>query len=224
MIIAAATVFFLTTAAAHAQATFQQTVWQLDNLNDVAGHRVTVLGNPEVIQTPVGKALFFDGEDDGIVVHANPLAGAGHFTVEIIFRPDPGGQREQRFLHMQESDERRVLIETRLAGTDEWFLDTFVKSNASQKTLQSRDTLHPLGQWYHAALVYDGRLMRHYVNGVLEMEGELANYVPMTGGRSALGCRLNEVFWFKGAIRKARITLVPLTPNQFLTIDGSRPD
>lgn len=211
-----ATIIFLTLAPAQAQATFQPTVWELDNLNDVAGHGVTVLGNPGVIQTPAGKALLFDGEDDGVVVNDNPLAGAGRFTVEVIFRPDPGGGREQRFFHMQESDERRVLIETRLTGTNEWFLDTFIKSDASEKTLQSKTMLHPLGQWYHAALVYDGRQMRHYVNGVLEILGELPNYVPMKGGRSSLGCRLNEVFWFKGAIRKVRITPAPLTPNQFL--------
>lgn len=216
-----ATAAFLTLALAHAQATLRQTVWDLDNLNEVAGHSVTVLGNPEVIQTPLGQALRFDGEQDGMVVNANPLAGAERFTVEVIFRPDPGGQREQRFFHMQESDERRVLIETRLTGTNEWFLDTFIKSNGSEKTLQSRNALHPLGRWYHAALVYDGRQMRHYVNGVLEMEGELADYVPMKGGRSSLGCRLNEVFWFKGAIRKVRVTLAPLAPNQFLTLDDS---
>ena len=85
----------------------------------------------------------------------------------------------------------------------------------SEKTLQSREILHPLGKWYHAALTYDGRRMRHYVNGAEEMSGEV-EYTPAEGGRTSIGCRLNQVFWFQGAIQKVRITHAALRPNQFL--------
>ena len=193
----------------------RQFLWRMDNLSEIGGHRPTVLGNPQVIEAPEASAVAFDGQDDGLIVDVNPLSGAQSFTVEVIFRPDPSANKAQRFLHMQASEENRVLVETRLNDANEWFLDTFIKSGESEKTLQSREILHPLGQWYHAALTYDGRWMRHYVNGTEEMSGEV-KYAPVEGGRTSIGCRLNQVFWFQGAIQKVRVTHAALSPDQFL--------
>ena len=55
----------------------------------------------------------------------------------------------------------------------EWCLDSFAKSGDAERTLLNRGRLHPLGAWYHAAMVYDGREFRNYVNGVLEGAGPL---------------------------------------------------
>jgi hypothetical protein len=187
----------------------------MDSLSEIGGHKPIVLGSPRVIEALGASAVVFDGQDDGIIVDTNPLSGARSFTVEVIFRPDPSANKAQRFLHMQASEENRVLVETRLNDANEWFLDTFIKSGESEKTLQSREILHPLGQWYHAALTYDGRWMRHYVNGTEEMSGEV-KYAPVEGGRTSIGCRLNQVFWFQGAIQKVRVTHAALSPDQFL--------
>jgi len=189
-------------------------VWDVDNLTRIGGERPTVLGNPRVIEAPGGTAMYFDGQDDGLILDANPLTGARSFTIEVIFRPDPSANKAQRFLHMQASEESRVLVETRLNEANEWFLDTFIKSGASEKTLQSTENLHPSGKWFHAALTYDGSRMRHYVNGAEEMSGEI-QYAPVHGGRSSIGCRLNQVFWFQGAIQQVRITHAALDPAQF---------
>ena len=62
---------------------------------------------------------------------------------------------------------------------------------------------------------FDGREMRHYVNGVQEMAA-LIQYQPMKPGQISLGVRLNRVFWFKGAIRKVRFTHDALAPADFL--------
>ena len=119
-------------------------LWVLDNLKEVGGHEAKIEGNPNVIRTPYGQALAFDGRDDAAILETNPLTGARAFTIEVIFRPDPGGNREQRFLHMQASEDRRVLIETRVNDNNEWFLDTFIKCGQSERTLQSREALHPV--------------------------------------------------------------------------------
>src|SRR5262245_60639011 len=90
-------------------------VWNIDNLESIGGHRVTVVGKPRVIETDRGKAIEFDGREDGIFVAANPLAGLREFTVEVIFRPAAGGPKEQRFLHFQpDGSEDRALFETRI--------------------------------------------------------------------------------------------------------------
>ena len=192
-------------------------VWDLDNLERIGGNKASLLGSPVVVETEKGRAIAFDGIDDAIIIEANPLAGATQFTVEVIFRPDGGGNAEQRFLHFQEKDDRRVLLETRLTPENRWFLDTFIKSGESEETLYSESFPHPIGVWYHAALVYQGNQMRHYINGALELSGTV-DYLPVKGGRTSIGCRLNRVFWFKGAIKRIRVTHRALSPREFIRL------
>jgi hypothetical protein len=195
-------------------------IWDVNNLDNISGNRATVLGSPKVLDTPIGRATQFDGMDDGLILNTNPLIGTEVFTVEIIFHPDSGGNAEQRFFHMGEIDGDRVLIETRLTEDNGWFLDTYIRSGESERTLYAINFLHATGRWYHAALVYDGKEMRHFVNGSLELEG-LVGFVPMEGGRTSIGCRLNQVFWYKGAIRRIRITPRVLSPKEFLPIENN---
>jgi Concanavalin A-like lectin/glucanases superfamily len=194
----------------------KQTIWDLNTVGNFGGYPTQVLGTPRLIETPQGKAMEFDGQQDGIIVEANPLAETERFTLEVIFRPDAGGPKEQRFVHLQEAGgENRILIETRLTSDNRWFLDTFIRSGETNQTLYAEKFLHAVGEWYQAALVFDGREMRHYVNGIQEMSA-LIQYQPMNPGQISLGVRLNRVFWFKGAIRKVRFTHDALAPADFL--------
>jgi hypothetical protein len=188
-------------------------VWNLDNLTSIGGAEVSVLGAPRLDE---GRFVEFDGLDDGLIVETHPLAGATRFTAEVIFRPDEGGAREQRFLHLQEDgSEDRILFETRLTGDGRWFLDTYVKSGGDGTTLYAKRFPHPIGPWYHAALVVDGDEMRHYVDGNLEMSREI-DFRPQEQGRTSIGMRVNRVHWFKGAVRRARFTPRVLSPEEFL--------
>jgi hypothetical protein len=189
--------------------------WKIDNLKKIGGKPVSVIGNPMVIAVPNGKAVLFDGINDGLVVNANPIAGARAFTLEAVFRPDANGSQEQRWFHIQQDNsENRVLLETRLIGA-EWFLDTFIKSGENNRTLYAENFKHPVGAWYHVALVYDGAEMRHYVDGKQEFAGPLS-IVPLDQGQTSIGVRMNRLYWFKGAVRKARFTPKALTPNEFM--------
>lgn len=60
---------------------------------------VNIVGAPKIIDSPYGKAVLFDGVDDGIFLDYTPLLGMQNFTVEVIMRPDTKGRAEQRFLH-----------------------------------------------------------------------------------------------------------------------------
>ncbi len=74
---------------------------------------------------------------------------------------------------------------------------------------------HPTGVWHSAALSFDGRTMRHYVDGREELAQEL-RFRPLGEGRTSIGMRLNRVFWFKGAIRTIRFTARALQPGDLL--------
>jgi hypothetical protein len=193
----------------------EQETWTFDRLDRIGGHPTTVLGEPRVIDTPVGKAIEFDGVADALLVDVHPLAGAETFTWEAIFRPD-GGQPEQRWFHLQESgSENRLLFEIRVID-GQWCLDSYGHSGDAQKALMDRTRLHRLGVWYHVASVYDGREFRNYVNGIQEGAADI-RFAPQGPGRSSIGVRINRVNYFKGAIHLARFTRRALTPAEFLT-------
>lgn len=191
-------------------------VWKLDKLDSIGGHKTVVLGSPRVIDTPQGKAIEFDGKGDALFIESNPLAGLREFTAEVIFRPDRDGLKEQRFIHIQEEKtENRLMFETRLTDDRKWFLDTFIKSGEGNFTLFAEKSQHPIDGWYHAAVVVDGKTMRHYVNGVEELSTK-AEYRPQASGQTSIGVRQNKVHWYKGAIRQFRVTPRALEPAEFL--------
>ena len=188
-------------------------VWTLDNATSIGGHQPTVLGAPRFIDGGVGPAACFNGKDDGLVVPAIPIVGWSQFTIEVLFRPDADGPEAQRFVHLQDERESRVLIEIRVTPEGQWCLDTFLLSGKNSLPLMDKTKLHPTGSWHWAALVYDGKKMAHYVDGTKEMEGEVA-FPPMTTGQTSLGVRLNRLYWFKGCIREVHFSPTALAPAQ----------
>jgi len=199
--------------------------WILDDPQRVGGHPTQILGAPKAIDTPLGRAIYFDGVDDAIYVPEHPLNGAATFTWEAIFRPD-GGAVEQRWFHLAEQDRQgndtgnRMLYEIRVTGAD-WYLDSFVASRTGSKALLNKDHLHPVGRWYHVATVYDGKTLRNYVNGVLEGSAEVA-LAPQGKGRSSIGVRINRVNYFQGAVRMVRFTKRALPVEEFVKFQPPR--
>jgi len=204
---------------AGAAALAAQETWMFNDINSIGGHPTIVLGHPRVIDSPVGKAIEFNGVDDGIQLDVHPLAGATTFTWEAVFRPY-GGNPEQRWFHLEENPaagsnaDNRMLFEIRVID-GKWCLDAFNKSGPVQKALLNRKNLHPLGEWYHVAAVYDGTEFRSYINGVEDGVAQV-HLEPQEAGRTAIGVRMNKVNYFKGAVHMARFTRRALSPDEFL--------
>jgi hypothetical protein len=198
-------------------------VWTFDRLDHIGGFPAIVLGHPRVIRTPLGKAVEFNGVDDAIFIDNHPLAGAETFTFEVFFRPDRGGAAEQRWFHLSTLDPKtgqdtdtRIMFEIRVIG-EQWCLEALVNTPKGYQPLIDRSLLHPLGAWHHVAMVYDGKELRRYVNGVLEQKG-LLEFSPEGPGHSSVGARINRVYYFKGAVRQARFTRTALAPAGFLKL------
>lgn len=197
----------------------RQTVWTFDRLSDIGGERTMVEGGPALIDSPYGQAVLFDGVDDALFIDRHPLAGAQTFTFEALFRPD-GGAFEQRWFHLAEEapagqppSQTRFLFEIRVVG-DRWYLDAFTRGPGYNHTLIFPERLYPCGQWFHVAQTFDGATYRAYVDGVLQGQAPLA-FTPQGPGRASVGCRMNRVNFFKGAVRQARFTHAALTPERF---------
>jgi hypothetical protein len=212
----------------------KQMTWTFDRLDKIGGLPVRVEGNPKVVDTPIGKAIEFDGVDDAIWIDQHPLAGAAQFTFEAIFRPD-GGAVEQRWFHLAERDPKtgllasadhpqtgqdansRFLFELRVVDSTKWCLDAFVNGPGYNKAILVREKTYPLGQWYHVADTYDGKMFRSYVNGELQGEAEI-DFKPQGPGVTSVGVRVNKVNYFHGAVLKARFTPRALPVTQFMNV------
>jgi hypothetical protein len=184
--------------------------WALNDLGKIGGQAPTVWGAPRLVD---GAALHFNGTSDGLLLPVNPLAGLDKFTVAILFRPDADGPFAQRFLHAEDAHGERMTIELRAVAGQGWYMDTFLLPGAGKKGLALIDPkkLHPLDQWAWGELVYDGRTMTAYVNGVQELTGTVA-FPPMGAGQTSVGVRQNKVYWFKGQIKEVRFYPAALAP------------
>lgn len=216
-----------------AGATPKQITWTFDRLDKIGGIKVKVEGHPNVIDTPVGKAIEFDGVGDAIWIAQHPLAGAATFTFEAIFRPD-GGAEEQRWFHLAERDvttgllaspgqdaNSRFLFELRVIDNTKWCLDAFVNGPGYNKALLFRDKAYPFGRWYHVADTYDGHTFRSYVNGELQGEAEIA-FTPQGPGETSVGARINRVNYFHGAVARARFTPKALPVSEFMKLPAKQ--
>jgi len=197
----------------------RQTVWTFDRLAGIGGERTTVEGAPALIDSPYGRAVRFDGVDDALFIDSHPLAGAETFTFEALFRPY-GGAFEQRWFHLAEEapagqppSQTRFLFEIRVVR-DRWYLDAFTRGPGYNHTLIFPERLYPCGQWFHVAQTFDGTMYRSYVDGVLQGEHPIA-FKPQGPGRASVGCRINRLNYFNGAVRQARFTPAALAPDRF---------
>ncbi len=229
--IAMATVLgLLALSASDASAQQDQTVWKFNNLSRIGGLVPRVEGAPQLVDSPIGKAVRFNGSDTALFFPRRPLVGAKTFTIEAIFRPE-GGDFQQRWMHIAETDPAtgldanaggtgdpnpRFMFEIRVVK-DQWYLDAFVNSKAGSKALAFPEKLHPVGPWYAVEQTYDGKTYRSYVNGVLEGEGDVG-FEPHGPGHMMVGVRMNHVNYFKGSVAEARFTTHALAPDEFLTV------
>jgi lysophospholipase L1-like esterase len=199
-----------------------QVVWRLDNTAMIGGHETKVFGHPQVIDTPMGKAVHFNGVDDALFVGVHPLAGAETWTWEMIFKPDADGATEQRIFHLQAVDpatgkdvaDERMLFEIRIVK-GQWCLDSYAAAAGENKTLLNCEKLYPFGPWYRVTAVYDGKTLKNYVGDELQGEGDV-HLVPQRAGRTSMGVRINMLYYYKGGMYAARFTRSALGVQDFM--------
>lgn len=193
----------------------QNTEWEVAYLLKGDIDSTETSGNPKIVKSPYGDAVYFDGIDDALFLKNMPLKSMEEFTVEMIFKPETDTPPfEQRVVHLGEVSADRMLLEIR-AVDGNWYFDGFVASGTDLKALIDKKLIHPLGEWYHVALVVTANSLTTYVNGKKELH-ELYSFKPIQTGGSSIGVRLNKRSWFKGTIYKLKITPEQLKPDSFI--------
>lgn len=191
-----------------------KTEWLLANLLREKSSAITISGNPQIVTSPFGDAVSFNGTNDAFFLNELPLKSLPEFTVEMIFKPETNGVFEQRILHIGESTNDRMLLEIR-AVEDNWYFDGYTASGSNKKALIDEKLIHPLEQWYHVAFVVTPKSRTTYVNGKQELSLDFP-FLPIESGQTSIGVRMNKVCWFKGAIYKIRITPKQVAPKNFI--------
>jgi hypothetical protein len=210
----------------------QPVTWRFDNLSVIGGNTTIVVGAPKLIDTALGKAVHFEGianTGDALFFDTLPLTGTVPFTWEVIFRPSSAGAPAQRFFHLQEAGSQlRRLFETRIVS-GKWCLDSFAGADgttdpAHAVTLLNCDAEHlfPLDHWYAVAVIYDGKVLRNYVNGILQGEKGVI-LLPLGKGGTSVGTRYNKRDFFTGDIFSARFTTRPLALTELLKVPAEHP-
>ncbi len=218
----------------------QAVTWRFDNLTKIGDTQVIVEGNPRVVDTPIGKAIHFEGHGnknsnnsesgnpagDALYLNATPLSGDATYTFEVIFRPSSKGAPAQRFFHLQDSNSQsRRMFEIRIVN-GKWCLDTVgidVRHGAEQHGVTmvcDAAHLHPLDRWYAVTATYDGKTLRGYVDG--KLQGEIAVALTLLPpGTTSVGTRIDKRDFFTGEIYSARFQPGVLSPAAFLKVPGS---
>ncbi|HEY8997853.1 MAG TPA: LamG-like jellyroll fold domain-containing protein [Edaphobacter sp.] len=218
----------------------QAITWRFDNLTRIGGAQVSTVGKPQVVETPLGKAIHFEGNGnthlgdpeggnptgDALYLNAAPLSGDATYTFEVLFRPSSKGAPAQRFFHMQDNNSQsRRMFEIRIRNR-QWCLDTVgidVYHGVEQHGVTlacDAAHLHPLDRWYVATATYDGKTLRGYVDG--KLQGEIAvTLKPLPPGTTSVGTRIDKRDFFTGDVYSARFTPSVLLPAKFLKVPGS---
>jgi hypothetical protein len=203
-----------------AQTDTSSVTWIFDRVDTIGGYPVTPwTTSPTIIETSQGKAAFFNGINNGMLLNCNPIGSATEFTLEVVFKPDSNTvpNNQPRFLHIRRlaDNNRRITMETRILPDQSWVLDTYIRSEISQYTQLDSSQTHTSGIWHHAAIVYGAHSMKQYVDGVLQLS-DTVTYLPIdTGPTIYIGVRQDKFYYFKGAIRLIKASKRVLAPEEF---------
>ncbi len=203
-------------------------IWDINNLEIIGGHEVTVFGNPEVVSTKIGDAVKFDGDNDRLVVDFNPLKDAKEFTVELLFKPDARypDNIDPRLVHIQDpldADEKRLMLELRIDKNNQCYMDGFLQTDMMRLPLIDETLLHSTEEWHHIAITYKDKEFTTYFDGIKELSGivDYSNIIINTTGKTSLGARLNNIKFYSGLMKTLKVTHASLDPKNFIYINDN---
>lgn len=166
------------------------------------------MGSPLVIDSTDSQPFTrFNGRDDGLILSHSPLSGASRFSIRVMLHPQRGGPFEQRFFHIQdEKSEDRLLLEIRMLSDGSWYADTYFEYRGRAVLLQEPQLLHAPEAWCEYLVTYDGKLLSHWIDGILESSKPFTGAQLPEKGLLSIGMRANRVFPFKGDLGSIELT------------------
>lgn len=105
-------------------------------------------------------------------------------------------------------------MELRLNNRKEWYPDFFMRTDSAALTLIDSTKTHLVNEWATMTLVYKDGQMSGYVNGKLELSGNI-HYLPIPAtAKTSVGTRLDKRSWFNGMIKSITFTPKAVLPKK----------
>jgi hypothetical protein len=111
-------------------------------------------------------------------------------------------------------------MEMRLNDQNQWAFDGFLQTDKESLVLFDETKTHPANEWTHVAVVYNGSIMKTFVNGKEELRGTIGYNKAIVNAlaKTSVGSRMNEKNWLLGFVKTARITHAAVDPKDFMPI------
>jgi glucose/arabinose dehydrogenase len=171
------------------------------------GHDAVLSGGHRVTGGKYGRGLWFDGVDDVVTAHRSSDFDTPQFTVEAWTLPSSFRDRWQTAVSLERpsGDGFRLSVSSPDEGAG-----AAVTVNGQESVLTTDDFLS-VDHWAHCALVFDGREMRLYVNGVLMDSRAVTGRPQFTGGSLRIGGQSTGEQLLHGILDEVRMYNRPLT-------------
>jgi hypothetical protein len=167
---------------------------------------LSCMGSPKIVYSDSVspqpyESTSFNGEEDGLFLHYNPLGSTRCFSVSIMIKPSHDGPFEQRFFHIQDvGSDDRFLMEIRMLKNGKWYADSYFEFQGRSVMLQEPHLLHESCKWHNIKVSYDGTMFTHMIDDTIEASKLFPEAKLPEVGITSIGMRVNRVYPFKGKI------------------------
>jgi len=204
--------------------------WRLDETSGTTAADSTNYGNDgtlyggfsfdsaSVSPGQVADALEFDGGNDYIDTNmASNLATS--ITMTMWFKSDDAGSIGNDYVAQRFITQRRASSSSRLTlGINNNRVAVYWYDGGD--ALQEATTTVAAGQWYHAAVTYDGSTVRLYINGVEDGNWPESNMAAPSTDTCQIGCQYSGTRHFDGVLDDVRIYDRALCSDEIAQLPG----
>ncbi len=196
-----------------------------DNLTDSSGkgNDGTFSGGTAIyFDSPMGRALSFDGINDYVEVPSSPsLQLSSQGTIEFWFSPDTGFGGFDAFIlkGVAAGTGGATDLDYGVNRHSDGSIKGWISDHSAFDIIYTSTKTWTTGAWYHIAFTWSGSELRIYVNGVsdaapvTQTRNAYASSDPTTMGRI-------RAHWYNGLLDEVRIWEVALSPDQLVFIYG----
>ena len=190
-----------------------------DNLTDSSGkgNDGTFSGGTAIyFDSPMGRALSFDGINDYVEVPSSPsLQLSSQGTIEFWFSPAAGFNGYDNFIlkGVAGGTGGAADLDYGVNRHSDGSIKGWISDHSALDVIYTNTKTWTTGAWYHIAFTWSGSQLMIYVNGVSDADpvtqtrDAYASSDPTTMGRI-------RAHWYSGLIDEVRIWNVALSPGQ----------
>lgn len=173
------------------------------------GNDGTINGDPKWVDGRFGKGLEFDGADDYIAVSDSDSLDVNGDQITIVAWIKGSGWPAANHVVRKLHDQAQGHIYVLRIQPDTIRAYIATDTNPSPGYQVNGATSLNTGEWYHVALVYDGKEIRVYLNGEVDGSVEASGNIATSGAELRIG-RGDPAGYFAGVIDEVAIFNVAL--------------